>query len=50
MSIKANERTVRRIYDELWNERMLEVADEVIAGEAPTTTRGSCQCRSAPRR
>ena len=32
MSIKANERTVRRIYDELWNERMLEVADEVIAG------------------
>ena len=31
MSAKVNERVVRRIYDELWNERKLEVADELIA-------------------
>ncbi len=31
MSAQANERTVRRIYDELWNERRLEVADDLIA-------------------
>jgi predicted ester cyclase len=31
MSPEENKRTVRRIYDELWNERRLEVADEVIA-------------------
>ena len=31
MSTEENTRTIRRIYDELWNERKLEVADEVIA-------------------
>ncbi len=31
MSTERNERAVRRIYDELWNERRLEVADELIA-------------------
>ena len=31
MSAKENERVVRRIYDELWNERRLEVAEELIA-------------------
>ncbi|HEX7170388.1 MAG TPA: ester cyclase, partial [Rubrobacter sp.] len=31
MSAKENERMIRRIYDELWNERRLEVADEIIA-------------------
>ena len=31
MSTERNERVVRRIYDELWNERRLEVADELIA-------------------
>ena len=31
MPIEQNKRIVRRIYDELWNERKLEVADEVIA-------------------
>ena len=31
MSAKENERMIRRIYDELWNERKLEVADEIIA-------------------
>ena len=31
MSATENTRIVRRIYDELWNERRLEVADEVIA-------------------
>lgn len=31
MSTEENARTIRRIYDELWNERRLEVADEVIA-------------------
>ena len=31
MSARANERTVRRIYDELWNERRLEIADDLIA-------------------
>ena len=30
MSAKENERVVRRIYDELWNERRLEVAEEII--------------------
>jgi len=31
MSARENERIVRRIYDELWNERRLEVAGELIA-------------------
>jgi steroid delta-isomerase-like uncharacterized protein len=31
MSTEENARTTRRIYDELWNERKLEVADELIA-------------------
>jgi steroid delta-isomerase-like uncharacterized protein len=31
VSSEQNKRTVRRIYDELWNERRLEVADELIA-------------------
>ncbi|QIN82326.1 ester cyclase [Rubrobacter tropicus] len=31
MSKEENKRTIRRIYDELWNERKLEVADELIA-------------------
>jgi predicted ester cyclase len=31
MSAEQNKAFVRRIYDELWNERKLEVADEVIA-------------------
>lgn len=31
MSAKENERKVRRIYDELWNERRLDVAGELIA-------------------
>jgi steroid delta-isomerase-like uncharacterized protein len=34
MSAKENERMIRRIYDELWNERRLEVADEIIADGA----------------
>lgn len=33
MSLEENKQIVRRIYDELWNERKLEVADEVIAAE-----------------
>lgn len=31
MSTEQNKAIVRRIYDELWNERKLEVAEEVIA-------------------
>ena len=31
MSATENERLVRRIYDELWNERRLEIAGELIA-------------------
>jgi steroid delta-isomerase-like uncharacterized protein len=31
MSAEENKATVRRIYDELWNERNLEIAGEVIA-------------------
>lgn len=34
MSAKENEMMIRRIYDELWNERKLEVADEIIANGA----------------
>lgn len=31
MTTEENARAIRRIYDELWNERKLEVADAVIA-------------------
>ena len=31
MTTEENARAIRRIYDELWNERKLEVADDVIA-------------------
>ena len=31
MSIEENARTIRRIYDKLWNERRLEIAEELIA-------------------
>ena len=31
MPIEENARTIRRIYDELWNERKLEAAEELIA-------------------
>ena len=34
MSTEKNKETIRRIYDELWNGRRLEVADEVIAAGA----------------
>jgi steroid delta-isomerase-like uncharacterized protein len=34
MSAKENESTVRRIYEDLWNRRRLEVADEVITEDA----------------
>jgi hypothetical protein len=33
MSVQENKAIVRRIYDDLWNERKLKVADEVIAAE-----------------
>jgi hypothetical protein len=50
MSTEENARTIRRIYDELWNERRLAVADVVIARDATNTTPGSCRCRSVPKR
>jgi steroid delta-isomerase-like uncharacterized protein len=34
MSAKENESIVRRIYEDLWNERRLDVANEVIAEDA----------------
>jgi predicted ester cyclase len=34
MSLEKNKELVRRIYDELWNERKLEVAEELIARDA----------------
>ena len=33
MSLEENKKNVRRTYDELWKERKLELADEVIAAE-----------------
>jgi steroid delta-isomerase-like uncharacterized protein len=33
MSPEHNKTIIRRIYDELWNARRLEVADEIIAGD-----------------
>jgi hypothetical protein len=33
MSVQENKAIVRRIYDDLCNERKLKVADEVIAAE-----------------
>jgi predicted ester cyclase len=33
MSVQENKANVRRIYDDLWNEHKLKVADEVIAAE-----------------
>jgi hypothetical protein len=32
MSATENKKIIRRIYEELWNERRLEIADELIAG------------------
>jgi steroid delta-isomerase-like uncharacterized protein len=34
MSARENEKIVRRIYDEIWNERSLEVTEELIAEDA----------------
>jgi steroid delta-isomerase-like uncharacterized protein len=34
MSATGNKRIVCRMYDELWNERRLDVADEIIAEDA----------------
>lgn len=34
MSVEENKRIVRRIYEELWDQRKLEVAEEVIAEDA----------------
>jgi predicted ester cyclase len=34
MSLEKNKQLVRRIYDELWNQRKLEVAEELIAQDA----------------
>ncbi len=34
MSLEKNKELVRRIYDELWNERKREVAEELIARDA----------------
>jgi predicted ester cyclase len=33
MSVQENKAIVRRIYNDLWNERKLKVADEVITAE-----------------
>ena len=43
MSAKENESTVRRIYEDLWNERRLEVADEVVHANAVRTQRDEGQ-------
>ena len=32
MSATENKKIIRRIYEELWNERRLEISDELIAG------------------
>ena len=48
MSAEENKAIVRRIYDELWNERKLEVAEEVFAGGGVNYDPGLIPMPSAP--
>ena len=48
MSTEQNKAVVRRIYEELWDQRKLEVADEVIARGGVNYDTGLAG--SAPRR
>jgi steroid delta-isomerase-like uncharacterized protein len=36
MSVERNKKIVRRFFEELWNERKLEIADEIFAPECVT--------------
>ncbi|HEX9961987.1 MAG TPA: ester cyclase [Pyrinomonadaceae bacterium] len=51
MSVERNKKIVRRFFEELWNERRLEIADEIFAPECVThQLQSGAEAVAAPRR
>jgi steroid delta-isomerase-like uncharacterized protein len=50
MSVEQNKKIVRRFFEELWNERKLEIADEIFAPECVTRQlQSGAEAVAAPR-